>query len=119
MGVIDMSGSSNYTPFPALPDTDEHTILSFLVRNSGERFTLRNIAEQTSVREEDISETIESLLEHQLICHSENTYYVDPERATELKHRLESIDAVVQLFENAPDDDYSEEGWEDRLESIL
>lgn len=114
-----MGESSNYTPFPVLPDTDEHTVLSLLVRNSGESFTSRNIVEQTSVREGDIPETMEFLLEHQLICHSENTYYVDPERATELKHRLESIDAVVRLFENAPDDDYSEEGWEDRLESIL
>ncbi|WP_152420067.1 MarR family transcriptional regulator [Halorubrum distributum] len=115
-----MGESSNDTPFPVLPDTDEHTILSFLVRNSGESFTSRNIAEQTSVRESDISETMENLLEHQLICHSKNTYYVDPERETELKHRLESIDAVVRLFENAPDDDvYSEEGWEDQVESIL
>ncbi|WP_176451435.1 hypothetical protein [Halorubrum sp. Eb13] len=77
------------------------------------------MVEQTRVREGDISETMENLLEYQLICHSENTYYVDPERATELKHRLESIDAVVRLFKNAPGDDYSEEGWEDRIESIL
>jgi hypothetical protein len=99
-----MGESSNYTPFPVVPDTDEHTVLSFLVRNSGERFNSRNIVEQTSVREEDISETMECLLEHQLIYHSGNSYYVDPERATELKHRLELIDAVVQVFENTPDD---------------
>ena len=111
--------SSDHTHFPVVPETDEYTALSFLVRYSGERFTSCEIVEQAGVSEGNMSETMENLIEHQLVCRSEDTYYVDSERATELKHRLESIDAVVQLFENAPDDDYSEEGWEDRLESIL
>ncbi|OSP10579.1 hypothetical protein B9H04_02300 [Halorubrum ezzemoulense DSM 17463] len=115
-----MSESNDHTPFPVLPDTDEYTVLSFLVRYSGERFTPPEIVEQTTVSEREISETMEYLLEHQLICHSAETYYVDPDQGPELKRRLKSIDAVVRLFEYTPDDDiYSEGGWEDQVESIL
>ena len=110
---------SDDTRFPVLPDTDEHTVLSFLVRNSGECFTPREIVEQTGVSKVNISKILEDLSEHQLICYSEDSYYVDPEQRTELKRRLESTDAVVQLHDTAPDNDgYAEDGWEDQLGSI-
>ncbi|MDB2274331.1 MarR family transcriptional regulator [Halorubrum ezzemoulense] len=110
---------SNDTRFPVLPDTDEHTVLSFLVRNGGERFAPHKIVEQTSVSELNISAILENLFEYQLICCSEDTYYVNPEGRMELKHRLESIDAAVRIHDTAPENDsYAEDGWEDQLGSI-
>lgn len=110
---------SDDTRFPVLPDTDEHTVLSFLVRNSGERFTPREIVDQAGVSKVNIPDILENLFEHQLISCAEDTYYVDPEQGMELKRRVESIDAVVQLHDTTPDNDsYAEDGWEDQLGSI-
>ncbi|MCD2202682.1 helix-turn-helix domain-containing protein [Halobacterium sp. KA-6] len=104
--------------FPVKPDTNEYQALSFLIVRRKQRFTPRMIAEHTDICESNVSETVERLFENDLVERSEGAYYVDP-RADKLKQRLESLDAVVQLFDSVPTDDaYGEEGWEDEVPSI-
>ncbi|MDL0128175.1 helix-turn-helix domain-containing protein [Halobacterium salinarum] len=105
-------------PFPVKPDTNEYRALSFLVAHRGYGFTPNVIAEQTEIGESNVSKTLECLFEKDLVERSDSIYYVPPEDAETLKKRLESLDAAVKLFENAPADAYSEDGWENEVQSL-
>lgn len=110
---------TNDKPFPVKPDTNEYEALSFLVAHREYGFTPGEIAEHTDISGSSASKTMARLFEKELVERSDGTYYVDPDRADKLKHRLESLDSAVQLFESAPSDDaYAEEGWEDEVPSI-
>jgi hypothetical protein len=109
-----MGELSDSSPFLVRPDSDEYTVLSFLVRNSGERFTPAEIATHTSIGEARTSETMAGLCERELVRCSQKSYYVTPDDAPELRRRLKSIDAGVRLHDGTPDDDaYSVEDWEE------
>jgi len=58
------------------------------------------------------------LHEKGLVSRSQGAYYVDPGRVESLKHRLESLDAAVDLFDDAADDAYADAGWEDELPEL-
>lgn len=105
--------------FPIEPDTDEYEALSFLVANHKYGFTPGEVATHTTINPSNASETMARLFEWDLIRRTDGVYYIEPDRADTLKQRLESLDAVVQLFESTPDNDaYAEEGWEEKLPSI-
>lgn len=109
----------NGDPFPVKPETNEYEALSFLVRNREYGFRPSEIAEQTDINETSASKTMARLFEKGLVKRAEGLYYVDPDRAGELKQRLDSLDAAVRLFETAPDDDaYAESDWAETLPSI-
>jgi len=109
----------NGEPFPVKPDTNEYEALSFLVRNREYGFRPSEIAERTDISKASASKTMTRLFEKGLVKRSEGLYYVDPDRTGELKQRLDSLDAAVQLFATAPSDDAdAEPGWEDTLSSI-
>lgn len=106
-------------PFPVKPGTNEYTALSFLVSNREYGFTPKEIADRTAVTETSASKTMVRLFEKGLVERTHGTYYVDPDRTEELKHRLDSIDAAVRLHETAPDDDaYAAAGWEEHVSSL-
>lgn len=93
--------------FPVKPGTNEYHALSFPVANQEVGFTPASA-----------SKTMTRLFEKGLIERAQGTYYVEPERADELKRRLNSLDPTARLFETAPDDDHAEPGWEDEVSSI-
>lgn len=99
--------------YVAKPGTNEYEVLSFLVSHERNRFSLSQIAKRTGTTETTLSNTVSRLVERGLIEQSAERYYVDPEDAERLHDRLKSVDAAVRLHENAPDDAYSQEGWED------
>jgi len=106
-------------PFPVTPDTNEYEALDFLVRHHEYGFPPREIAERTDINESSVAKTVRRLDENDLVERSDEIYYVDPVRVDTIKARLKSIDAVVRLFERAPDDDaYAEEGWEEQVPII-
>ncbi|MDL0126519.1 MarR family transcriptional regulator [Halobacterium salinarum] len=110
-----MSGDA----FPVKPETDEYTVLSFLVAHRGTEFTLDEIADHTNIRESSATEAVMQLRDGGLVTQSEDHYYVNQEEGQELPQRLESLDAVVRLFEATPaDDGYAEQGWEDEVPSL-
>lgn len=113
-----MDDSRDQEPFPVLPDTDEYEVLSFLVRNRGERFTSSEIAVHADVKEASATETLYDLLEKNLVEHDQGDYYVNSDRAEDIKSRLESVDAAERLHEITPDDDiYAVTDWEEELNS--
>ncbi|QGN07943.1 MarR family transcriptional regulator [Halorhabdus sp. CBA1104] len=113
-----MDDSRDHETFPVLPKTDEYEVLSFLVRNRGERFTLSEIAVHADVNEASAPETLHDLLEKNLVEHDQDDYYVDSDRAEDIKSRLKSVDAAKRLHETAPDDDiYAVTDWEEELNS--
>ena len=108
----------NSDSFPVKPGTNEYHALSFLVANREFGFTPAEIAERTAISDGSVSKTMARLFEKGLVERAQGTYYVEPERADELKRRLDSLDATARLFEKAPDDAYAEPGWEDEVPSI-
>jgi len=108
----------NSDSFPVKPGTNEYHALSFLVANQEFGFTPAEIADRTTISDASASKTMTRLFEKGLVERAQGTYYVEPERADELKRRLESLDATDRLFETAPDDAYAEPGWEDEVPSI-
>ncbi len=113
-----MDDSRGHEPFPVLPDTDEYETLSFLVRNQGERFTPSGIAVHADVSEASAPETLHNLLEKNLVEHEQGDYYVNSDRAEDIKSRLESVDAAKRLHKTAPDDDmYAVTDWVKKLNS--
>jgi len=105
-------------PFPVTPETNEHAALRFLVANHDYGFTPSEIAAETKITEGSASKTMSRLHEKGLVSRSQGAYYVDPERVESLKHRLESLDAAVDLFDDAPDDAYANAGWEEQLSEL-
>jgi len=108
----------NGDPFPVQPETNEYHALALLVANREFGFTPTEIAERTPVSRTSASKTMTRLFEKGLVERSQGTYYVEPDRAADLKRRLDSIDAAARLFERAPDDAYAEAGWEDDVPSL-
>ncbi|CAP15260.1 HTH domain protein (plasmid) [Halobacterium salinarum R1] len=106
------------TPYVVIPDTDEYYALGFLVPNRGEQFTPSEIAASTDMSEADAADTMTTLFEDDLVERSQGTYYVPVDRAEELQRRLESVDAAAKVHENAPDDAYAVEGWEEEVDSL-
>jgi len=114
-----MDDFRNQDPFPVLPETDEYEAISFLVRNQGMRFTPSEIASHADVSETITSETLHSLLEKNLVEHDQGGYYVNSDRAEDIKSRLESVDAADRLHETTPDNDvYAVTDWEEELNSF-
>ena len=113
-----MDNSRNHEPFPVLPETDEYDVLGFLVRNRGDRFTASEIARHAEVNETSAIEALHELLEKNLVEHDQEDYYVNSDRAEDIKFRLESVDAAKRLHEGAPDNDmYAVTDWEEELNS--
>lgn len=108
----------NDDPFPVQPETNQYHALSLLVANREFGFTPAEIAERTPVSETSASKTMARLFEKGLVERTQGTYYIEPDRADELKRRLDSIDAAARLFERTPDDAYAEAGWEDDVPSL-
>lgn len=102
-------------PFPVSPETNEHAALRFLVANHDYGFSPSEIAAETEISKSSASKTMSRLHEKGLVCRSQGAYYIDPERVESLKRRLESLDAAVELFDDAPDDAYADAGWEDEI----
>ncbi|MDL0124166.1 helix-turn-helix domain-containing protein [Halobacterium salinarum] len=101
------------------PGTNEYTVLSFLVAHRGTEFTLGEIADDTDISKSAATEAVMQLRDWGLIDQSEDHYYVNQERGGELAKRLESLDAVVQLFAATPaDDTYAEQGWENEVTTL-
>ncbi|MDL0133712.1 MarR family transcriptional regulator [Halobacterium salinarum] len=113
-----MDDSRDDTPYVVIPDTDEYYALGFLVPNRGEQFTPSEIAASTDMSEADAADTMTTLFEDDLVERSQGTYYVPVDRAEELQRRLESVDAAAKVHENAPDDAYAVEDWEDEIDSL-
>ena len=106
-------------PFPIKPGTNEHEALSFLVSNREYGFSPTEIADRTTISEASASKTMTRLFDKGLVARSQGVYYADPDRADDLKRRLDSLDAAVRLHESAPDDDaYAEPGWDEDVSSI-
>jgi len=105
-------------PFPVSPETNEHAALRFLVANHDYGFSPSEIAAETDISKSSASKTMSRLHEKGLVSRSQGAYYVDPERVESLKRRLESLDAAVDLFDDAPDDAYADAGWEDELPEL-
>jgi DNA-binding MarR family transcriptional regulator len=108
----------NSDSFPVKPATNEYHALSLLVANREFGFTPAEIADRTTVSEASASKTMTRLFEKGLVERAQGSYYAEPERADELKRRLDSLDATARLFETAPDDAYAEPGWETQVPSI-
>ncbi|MCF2165375.1 MarR family transcriptional regulator [Halobacterium salinarum] len=113
-----MGGPNDENPYLVLPGTPEYDALAFLVRNRGEQFTLPEIAASTDMSEADAADTMTNLFEDDLVERSQGAYYVPVERAEDLQRRLESVDAAAKLHENAPDDAYAVDGWEEQVDSL-
>ena len=105
-------------PFPVSPETNEHAALRFLVANHDYGFSPSEIATETEISKSSASKTMSRLHEKGLVNRSQGAYYIDPERVESLKRRLESLDAAVDLFDDAPDDAYADAGWEDELPEL-
>jgi len=105
-------------PFPVRPDTNEYVALRFLVANPDYGFTPSEIAAETEIAEGSASKTMSRLHEKGLVRRSRGAYYVDPERVDSLIARLESLDAAIDLFDDAPDDAYADAGWEEKVPEL-
>ncbi|MCD2204007.1 MarR family transcriptional regulator [Halobacterium sp. KA-6] len=101
-----------------IPDTDEYYALGFLVRNRGERFTPPEIAASTDMSEADAADTMTTLSEDDLVERSQGAYYVPVDLGEDLQRQLESVDAAAKLHDNAPDDAYAVEVWEEKVDSL-
>ncbi|MFC7188253.1 MarR family transcriptional regulator [Halorubrum yunnanense] len=105
--------------FPVTPGSSEYTTLSFLVARCGRRFSPGEIAVHTDISETKVSNAVAQLVKWGLVQQAATDFYVDPAQAKEIRQRLRSLDAVVQLFETAPTDDaYAEPGWTDEVPSL-
>ncbi|WP_128906794.1 helix-turn-helix domain-containing protein [Halorubrum amylolyticum] len=105
--------------FPVTPGSNEYTTLSFLVARCGTRFSPDEITANTGISATEVSNAVAQLVEWGLVQQAATDYYVDPAQAEEIRPRLRSLDAVVQLFETAPTDDaYAEPGWTDEVPSL-
>lgn len=105
-------------PFPISPETNEYAALRFLVANHNYGFTPSEIGDKTEITDTSASKTMSRLHEKGLVSRSQGAYYVDPERVESLKYRLKSLDAAVDLFDDAPDGAYADAGWEDDLPEL-
>ena len=106
-------------PFPVKPESNEYKALSFLVTHYEYGFTPREIAARTALDKTTAVNALARLFENELINRADDVYYIEPHQVEELKHRLESLDSAVRLFEATPNDDsYAEEGWEQEVPSI-
>ncbi|SNR77938.1 hypothetical protein SAMN06266787_12715 [Halorubrum ezzemoulense] len=106
-------------PFPVKPESNQCKALTFLVTHHEYGFTPREIAAQTALDKTTAVDALARLFENELINRADEVYYIEPRRVDELKHRLESLDSAVRLFEATPNDDsYAEEGWEQEVPSI-
>lgn len=112
-----MGESRDNGSFPVIPETDEYDTLSFLVRNRGKKFDPSEITAYTTISKASASKTLTRLFEKGLVKRTQGTYYVELDRAEDLKHRLESVDAAKLLHDTVPDDDpYTADDWEDKLD---
>ena len=106
-------------PFPVKPESNECKALTFLVTHHEYGFTPREIAAQTALNKTAAVNALARLFENELIDRADDVYYIEPHQVDKLKHRLDSLDSAVRLFEAAPNDDsYAEEGWEQEVPSI-
>ncbi|MDV7350977.1 MarR family transcriptional regulator [Halorubrum distributum] len=105
--------------FPVTPGSSEYTTLGFLVARCGRRFSPDEIAAHTDISATKVSNAVAQLVEWGLVQQAATDFYVDSDQAEEIRQRLRSLDAVVQLFETAPTDDaYAESGWTDEVPSL-
>lgn len=105
--------------FRVTPDSTEYTTLGFLVAHCQKRYFAEEIATHTEISATEVSNAVAQLVEWGLVQRAATGYYVDPVHAEEIRHRLRSRDAVVQLFETAPTDDaYATPGWTDTVPSL-
>jgi len=105
--------------FPVKPESNQCKALSFLVTHHEYGFTPREIAARTALDKTTAVNALARLFENELINRADDVYYIEPHQVEELKHRLESLDSAVRLFEATPNDDsYAEEGWEQEVPSI-
>ncbi|PHQ46043.1 hypothetical protein DJ68_09500 [Halorubrum sp. C3] len=110
-----MSGNS----FPVTPDSTEYTTLSFLVAHCEKRYSPEEIATHLEISATEVSNAVAQLVDWGLVQRAATGYYVDSDHAEEIRHRLKSRDAVIQLFETAPTDDaYANPGWTDTVLSL-
>lgn len=106
-------------PFPIKPETADYEVLRVLVTDYKDGATPAEIAANTELSTSRAVETLRVLSKSALINHENGVYYINPDQADLLKRRLESVDAVEQLFESTPDDDVcADPGWEDQVSSI-
>ncbi|ELZ32749.1 MarR family transcriptional regulator [Halorubrum tebenquichense] len=105
--------------FPVKPESNQCKALSFLVTHHEYGFTPREIAARTALDKTTAVNALARLFENELINRADDVYYIEPHQVEEQKHRLESLDSAVRLFEATPNDDsYAEEGWEQEVPSI-
>ncbi|MFD1600622.1 MarR family transcriptional regulator [Halobellus rarus] len=112
-----MNSHRNDGPFPVKPGTDEYAVISFFVRNRGEKFTSLEVASVLDISEKRASGVSDRLVEREFLNRAKEGYYVDSKQAKTLQHRLMSVDSAEILHNTAPDDIYTEEGWKDELDS--
>jgi hypothetical protein len=105
-------------PFPIKPETADYEVLRVLVTDYEDGATPAEIAANTELSTSRAAESLGALSKSALINHENGVYYVNPDQADRLKRRLESVDAVEQLFDSTPDDVYGEPGWDDQVSSI-
>ena len=78
---------------------------------------LKSLDTQTSTKQVRLK-PLHELLEKDLVEHDQGDYYVDSDRAEDIKFRLEWVDAAKRLHETAPDDDmYAVTDWVEELNS--
>lgn len=92
-------------------------MISFFLRNRGEEFTPLEVATFLDVSEKSAIGILDRLAERKFLNQAKEGYYVDSKQAKTLQHRLMSVDSAEILHNTAPDDIYTEEGWEDELDS--
>lgn len=105
-------------PFPFKPETTEYEVLRVLVTHREEELTPPEIAAETGLSTARTAETLGQLSKAEIVNQENGDYYIDSRQAARMKQRLESVDAVVQLFESAPDDAYARAGWEEQVPSL-
>jgi len=90
--------------FPVKPGTTEYEVLRVLVTHREEELTPTEIVAETGLSTARAAETLGRLSKAEIINQENGVYYIESRQAERMKQRLESVDAVVQLFESAPDD---------------
>jgi len=88
----------NDDPFSVTPETNEYDALSFLVSDQEYGFTPADLADRTYTSHASASKTMTRLFDNGIVERSQGMYYVDPDRADSLKHRLTSIDAAIRVL---------------------
>lgn len=68
--------------------------------------------------EADAADTMTTLSEDDLVERSQGAYSVPVDLGEDLQRRLESVDAAAKLHDNAPDDAYAVEVWEEKVDSL-